>query len=330
MNKKERIKAVLAGEPVDRPPVALWRHWPVDDQNAESLAERALDYQERFDWDIIKIPSSSTYSIDDFGAKHEYRAINSGEWSLGERNYTERVIKNIEDWDRIKPLDVNSGTYGRTLDCLKIVLKRRKPDVPVIQTMFNPISMVRMLVGDDIYLAHLRRDPKRLERALEALTETCANFARASIDAGADGIFLSTASASYEIMSVAEHEKFGRPYDLEVLKAANGSWFNVMHIHGKYPMFSELADYPVPAINWHDRSAGPSLKEARQIFKGALVGGIEQFRLLHFGKPSEITNQINDAIEQVQGRGIMIAAGCTYPVTVPEGNMFAVRRAVGS
>ena len=57
MNKKERIKAVLAGEPVDRPPVALWRHWPVDDQDAELLAERALEYQKRYDWDFIKNPA---------------------------------------------------------------------------------------------------------------------------------------------------------------------------------------------------------------------------------------------------------------------------------
>ena len=330
MIRKERIMAMLAGAPVDRPPVALWRHWPVDDQDAESLAERALDYQRRYDWDLIKIPPSSSYAIDDYGAKHEYQAGKMGEWFLGERNYLERVIRRIEDWDKIQPLDVNKGTYARILRCLKIVLEKREPDIPVIQTMFNPISMARMLVGDDVYLAHLRRDRKRLKRALTSLTKTCANFAYASIKAGADGIFLSTAAASYNIMSVEEHNHFSRPYDLEVLKAASEGWFNVLHIHGRYPMFSELADYPVAAINWHDRSAGPSLKEARQIFKGALLGGIEQFRLLHFGQTAEIKAQIQDAVRQTHGRGLMVAAGCTYPVTVPEGNLVAVRRAVNS
>jgi uroporphyrinogen decarboxylase len=38
MSKTERLKAVLAGQPVDRVPVAFWRHWPGDDQGPESLA----------------------------------------------------------------------------------------------------------------------------------------------------------------------------------------------------------------------------------------------------------------------------------------------------
>ena len=38
MNKRERLEATVAGEPVDRVAVALWRHWPGDDQRAEDLA----------------------------------------------------------------------------------------------------------------------------------------------------------------------------------------------------------------------------------------------------------------------------------------------------
>lgn len=328
MTRRERIKAALAGKPVDRPPVALWRHWPVDDQNAEALAERALDFRSRYDWDLIKIPPSSTYCIDDYGAKHEYQAQPIGRWMLGERNYTDRVIKHIEDWDRIEPLDVNSGTYGSMLQTLRIVIERREPETPVIQTVFNPISMARFLAGDETYITHLRRDPQRLERALFALTETCANFVRASITEGADGIFLSTAAASFDVMSVEEYQQFGRPHDLTVISAAAGAWFNVLHMHGEYPMFAELSDYPVHAINWHDRSAGPCLKDASSMFQGALMGGIEQYFTLHFGNPAEVESQIHDAIRQMNGRRLIVSAGCTYPVTVPIGNLLAARRAV--
>ena len=31
--KRKRLEATIAGEAVDRPPVALWRHWPGDDQD---------------------------------------------------------------------------------------------------------------------------------------------------------------------------------------------------------------------------------------------------------------------------------------------------------
>jgi uroporphyrinogen decarboxylase len=93
-------------------------------------------------------------------------------------------------------------------------------------------------------------------------------------------------------------------------------------------MFLSVVDYPVHAINWHDRSAGPSLVEAARVFPGALVGGIEQFSLLHFATPAEVEAQVQDTIQQMEGRRLIVGAGCTYPLTVPVGNLLAARRAV--
>ena len=42
MDKRQRLEATFAGQPVDRPAVALWRHWPGDDQHAEDLARATL------------------------------------------------------------------------------------------------------------------------------------------------------------------------------------------------------------------------------------------------------------------------------------------------
>ncbi len=129
-------------------------------------------------------------------------------------------------------------------------------------------------------------------------------------------------------MSMEEYERFGKPYDLAVLSAASDGWFNILHLHGQYPMFAELADYPVHAINWHDRTAGPCLTDASLIFKGALMGGIEQYHTLHFGTTTDVKNEVHAAITQMNGRRLIVAAGCTYPVTVPEGNLIAARQAV--
>lgn len=322
MTKRERIQAAISGKAVDRPPVAFWRHWPVDDQDAESLARATVDFYRRFDFDFIKITPSSTFCIDDYGAKHAYRGR-----PIGERDYLERVIKKPADWDRIEPLDVHKGTYGRQLECLRIVLERREANKPVIQTMFNPIALAQRLAGEETCLVHLRRYPERMQRALEALTETCVSFARAVTAEGADGVFLSTASASYDVLSEDEYRHLGRPGDLAVLRASSG-WFNMLHLHGGHPMFALLADYPVQVVNWHDRSAGPSLSEASRLFPGALAAGVEQYNLLHFGSPTEVTAQVHDAIKQTGGRRLIVAAGCTFPVTVPEGNLIAARKAV--
>ena len=324
MTKKERIQAALVGKPVDRVPIAFWRHWPGDDQDAESLARATMDYYHQFDFDLIKIPPSSTYCIDDWGAKHAYRGR-----SIGDRDYLERVIKKPDDWDRIEPVDVTKGTYGRQLECLKRVLERKgSDDVPVVHTLFNPLSMAARLSGDEACFVEIRRNPERMKRVLAALTETCAGFAGAVLDAGADGILLSTSGASYEIMNAEEYRQWGRPGDLKVLEKASAGWFNILHLHGQHPMIEELADYPLHAINWHDRSAGPSLSEASKMFSGALIGGVEQWEVMQFGNPADVEAQILDAISQMHGLRLILGAGCTYPVAVPVGNLLAVREVV--
>lgn len=322
MTKQERLQAALAGKAVDRTPVAFWRHWPIADQDAEALTLATLDYQRRFDWDFIKVTPSHTYCIDDYGAKHVYRGR-----PVGDREHIDRVVKQIDNWDRIQPLDIRKGAYARQLRCLQMVLEQRDPDTPVIQTLFSPLTMARFL-ADDLYVVHLRRDPARVTRALGALTETCAAFAKAAVTAGADGIFLSTMASTYEVLSPAEQREVARPADLAVLQAASGGWLNLLHVHGQQPMIREIADYPVHGLSWHDRTAGPSLAEAARLFPGALVAGIEQFTLLHFGTPAEVEAQVYEAIDQVGGRRLILAAGCTYPLTAPECNLDAARRAV--
>jgi uroporphyrinogen decarboxylase len=322
MTKRERVQAVLAGRPVDRLPVAFWRHWPIDDQDPEALARVTLEYQRRFEWDFLKVTPSHTYSVDDYGAKHVYRGR-----LVGDRDHTERVIKRIEDWDRIQPLNVKKGALARQLRCLRMVLDGRDPDTPVIQTLFDPITMARFL-ADEALVVHFRREPERVARALQALSVTCAAFAKAAIAEGADGIFLSTMGAGYEVMSAEEYRRFGRPGDLAALEAARGGWLNILHLHGQHPMITEVADYPVQGLSWHDRSAGPSLAEAAKLFPGTLVAGVEQFNILHFETPAAVAAQVQDAIAQTGGRRLIVAAGCTYPLTAPECNLVAARKAV--
>ena len=323
MTKKERIKAALVGKPVDRVPIGFWRHWPGDDQQAESLACVALEFQQRYDLDFIKIPVTSTYCVEDYGAKHEYRGN-----LIGDREFLGHVVKNIDDWNKIEPLDITRGKYGQHLQVLRMVLEKREANTPVIFTIFNPIAMASYLAGDETLLVHSRRNPDKVEQALKALTETCTSFVKAVIDEGADGIFLSTRWASYELMSEEEYLRFGKPSDLSVLAASSGGWFNVLHLHGQHPMFNLLSDYPVQAINWHDRTAWPGLTEAKNLFRGALMGGIEQYKILNLGGPSDVESQVHDAIHLANERRLIVSPGCTYPLSVPHSNLIAMRKAV--
>ena len=52
---RQRLETCLTGQKPDRTPVALWRHFPVDDQTPEGLAAATLNFQSTFDFDLVKV-----------------------------------------------------------------------------------------------------------------------------------------------------------------------------------------------------------------------------------------------------------------------------------
>jgi uroporphyrinogen decarboxylase len=73
MDKRERLQAAISGDKVDRPPAALWRHFPVDDQRPEDLAAATLEWQDLYDWDFVKVTPASSFCLMDWGVDDEWR-----------------------------------------------------------------------------------------------------------------------------------------------------------------------------------------------------------------------------------------------------------------
>jgi uroporphyrinogen decarboxylase len=322
--KRERVEAVLTGERADRLPVAFWRHWPGDDQEAARLAEVTAAFHRRYDWDFAKVTPSSSYSVEDWGAETRYVGI-----PLGEREHLNRAIERPESWAALRPLDPEHGALGRQLETVRLLRDALGPDVPIVMTVFSPLTVARFLVGDDRFLGHLRLYPREVRAALDTIATTYARFVEAVLRAGADGIFYSTMAAAASVMSESEHRELGVPHDLRVLEAASGGWLTILHLHSAYPTLELAREYPVRAVNWDDRASEPSLGVGKEIAGGkAVFGGIDQWGTLQRGTPGEVQAEARDAISACGGRGMLLAGGCTYPLTVPEGNLLAARRAV--
>ncbi len=113
---RERIENCLSGAQNDRPPVALWRHFPVDDQDPARLAKAALNYQQNFDFDLVKVTPASSFCLKDWGVEDEWQGH-----SEGTRKYTKRIIQHPEDWEKLKVLDPRQGALGAQLACLKTI-----------------------------------------------------------------------------------------------------------------------------------------------------------------------------------------------------------------
>jgi uroporphyrinogen decarboxylase len=323
MNHRERIEACIANEAVDRPAVALWRHFPVDDQSPTSLAEATIDFQRAYDFDLVKVTPASSFCIKDWGAKDEWHGS-----SEGTREYTHRVIQHPADWEKLSILDPTKGYLAAQLDCLRMIIGELGGEVPVIQTVFNPLSQAKNLVGAENLSIHLRRYPQELTTGLRIIAESIQRFIEAARPAGAAGIFYAVQHAQYSLFSEKEYQDFGRSFDMLALESAQEFKFNMLHLHGKQVMFDRFLDYPVAIINWHDRETPPSLAEAKKKFSGALCGGLRRQETMVLGTPEQINIEAEDAFRQSGGKGLILGTGCVMPTIVPRGNIIAARKSV--
>ena len=323
MTKRERLMAAIRGEPVDRPPVALWRHFPGDDQRPEDLAAATVAFQRRYDFDFVKVTPASSFCLRDWGAQDRW--VGSLE---GTREYTSYPVQSPEDWRGLRPLDPAQGALGAQLRCLHLIADGLAGQAPFIQTIFSPLAQAKNLVGPERLPVHLRRYPDAVRAGLDAITETTVRFVHAAHEMGIAGVFYAVQHAQVGLLSEEEYAVFGRPDDLRILEAAQGLWLNVLHLHGTDVMFDRVADYPVQVINWHDRETPPTLAEALHRFGGAVCGGLQRWDVVVRSTPDQVRAQAVDAIAQTGGHRFVLGTGCVTPVVAPVSNIRAVREAV--
>ena len=319
---RERIQACLKGETPDRTPIALWRHFPVDDQNPETLASSTLHFQNTYDFDIVKVTPASSFAVRDWGVEDKWMGD-----AEGSRRYTKRIIHEPGDWEKLSVLDPTSPHLAGQLDCLRLLRKNLNLETPLIQTIFNPLSQAKNLAGNETLLAHLREYPEAVMKGLETISKTSSKFIEAAHETGIDGVFYAIQHAQAGMMELDEYKTFGLPFDQQVLESTRDLWCNMLHLHGKDVFFSLLRLYNFQIVNWHDRETYPSLSEAQNVFKGTLCGGLRQDTLV-FEDQAKVKEEAEDAIRQTQGRRFILGTGCVVPVTASHGNITAAIKSV--
>ncbi len=312
MTHWERVRAALKGEEVDHVPVSLWKHWPIDDQTPQGLATVTVSWQREYDFDLVKFMPTGTYGIEDWGAETIYEP-NYG----GTRTAIRFGVTNPEQWPKLAQLEVSKDYLGIQIEALRLTAEELDNNVPILQTIFSPLTTARKLAGDRVF-TDMRLRPEILKAGLQIIAETTIRFALESIRAGAHGMFFASQCGTYHLLNEAEYREFGEYYDLLILKALeNEAEFTMVHAHGEDIMFELMADYPANMLNWHDRLTPPTLGQAQDRFSGLLVGGISERQTLLNGPVEAIQAEIKDAIAQTDGRHLMIGPGCVIPTHAP-------------
>lgn len=323
LSHRARIEAALGGGRLDRPPVTLWRHFPVDDQTPDGLAAATLAFQRTFDWDVVKVSPASSYCLRGWGSQDQWRGF-----AEGNRAYTHFPIQHPEDWSRLDSLDPRQGMTGQMLEAVTAIAHELGPETPVLHTIFSPLAQAKNLVGRDRLIAHLRHFPDAVHAGLQTIAETTRRLVEASLTTGIAGVFYAIQHANYDLLSPEEYTVFGRAYDLQVLGPASQLWLNMIHLHGPEVIFGAVRDYPVQILNWHDRETPPSLAEGQQQFPGIVCGGLRREETMLLGTPEQVTAEARESIQATHGERFMLGTGCVIYTHTPFGNILAARQAV--
>lgn len=326
MTKVERIKNALALKTVDRVPVSAWMHFSDVDQDPISLAKKQIEFVKKHDYDFIKLMPFGLYSTHDWGNEITFYCDKYKEATL-----LEPAIKCIDDYSKITEIPAIFGTYGKTLLLAKEVISRLDEKIPVVQTIFTPMTTLSKLTGGSVF-EDLKTNPDVVHKALEIINKVTKEFVLENIKLGVDGFFLATQAAMKGKISEKDFDEFCSKYDIDLINSyKDKTWFNIIHIHGENIYFDKIAStYPINCINWHDRQTSPSLKEAREKYNICFLGGIREVpyfvgrilkydSILYKSTISEVNKHCLEAINSVDKLGIILGPGCVvYPKTNEE------------
>ena len=326
MTHRERVMATLAGEPVDRPAISMWRHYFTHETSAESLAEIMLAHQAQFDWDYMKVNPRWSYHPEPWGVRMKY----DGDTLPVRIDYP---VKSPSDWSKIGVIGLDHPVFQEQLEAIELIDKGLAGTVPYMATVFSPVAIASRLVSSDEELTRqLREHNDAVQPALEAITETFAAFAKAAMERGADGIFCATTGyATTDMMTAEEYRHLVRPWDLALLNAIPEGRLHMLHVCRNHNLLSEATDYPVHAFNWDAFGAGnPDFVQGSDLLSAkTVVGGVPHETGMLDGEPARITAGIREVIASMgTTRRWMLGGGCTYQPATPLANIHAVRNAV--
>ena len=328
MDGRQRVEAALALGMGDRPPVGAWGHAYAAEWSPAELAAATVERARRFGWDFVKFQPRATCFAEAFGSVYKP----SGHRLKGPV-LVSTAVDDIESWRDVSL--ANPNALDDQVESLAIVVRELGPGVPVIQTVFSPITVAGYLVGKSKARAvrELRKYPDVVRPALERIADALADFSRKSVEAGAAGIFYAISGyASRDALAEAVYRELVLPLDMRVLEQVpKEAWFNVLHLCGSNLNFGLSRDLPTQVVSWSVHNQGnPTMAEGRKISGKAVMGGMGQRASLQYGPPAEVEAEARRVMDETGGIGLLLAPGCSVPPRARDANLAAMMSAIAA
>ena len=258
MNKRERMEAALRNQRPDRTPAAFWFHHSCN-ENADTLARQQVDLYREADMDYVKIMYDLEYSLD-------------------------FSIRDVSDWNHIRPQGKKSPYYKKQLEIIKKVLDEVNGECMVFNTSFGPMRHAVWLMdnsNDKMQMA-IAEDQDSVKNGVMAIAECMTEWMDGFTEAGADGIFYAAQFGEPGRFTEEQWSSMIKESDLMILNQIrrHSNSYILLHPCGQ-PAYrhkvdlNRYLDYPRDAVNYAVHANHLKLEEGRALFGCPVMGGLD-------------------------------------------------------
>lgn len=324
MNSMQRVVTALQHKEPDRVPVypiisgasrrligASYKDWSND---ADICAEALLKAREEFDLDCIVTLIDLSIECDAWGQELVYP-----EDEAAHPNYNNCVVKEIEDYAKIKKVDYRtSKRMMMHIETCKKLVEAANGEYPVVAFVFGPLGTLSMLRNQQDMYMDLYDDPDAVHDAAREVNETLKDYCNALMDTGVNGIMFDTLFSSGAIMSKTMWMEMEGDLVKELAAVVHDRGCLVMiHNCGQKIYFDAQIETMNPAaisfLYPPDDCADFQECKAKYGDKVTLIGCVTPASAV-IGTDEEWDLECKNNIDAMaKGGGFMLATGCEYP-----------------
>ncbi len=285
----QRLLDVLAGQPVDRPPVVCpggmmslaiaevmdlcGSRWPEAHADPSEMVNLAIAMYEHAGLENVGVPFCMTVEAEALGAR-----VNMGTKTVQPR-VVEHPFRSIRELVGLRT--GQRGTNSRMGVVVEAIgsLATQMPEVPTVGNLVGPVSLAGSLMEPTVLMREMYRSPGEVHVALGSLVEELIKFGDTLVRVGADVITIAEPTATGEILGPRFFAEFGVPYLRLMVEALHGAGTKVIvHICGDVLLIvSHLQQIGADAISVDEMVNLRQLRAA--IAPTAVMGNISAFVL---------------------------------------------------
>ncbi len=334
----ERILATVRHKEPDRVPVAPLVNaaarqitgvsFPDYSLKAEKAAEVFSASMDFVGGDMVILLLDLSVEAADFGQKILYPRD-----STARPDYDDPLIKNLDDYAKIKPIPWSqTHRMPEMVRLCQIMTQRMGLKTLVGGFVFGPLGVLSMMRGAENLFKDCLNHPKVVMKACEAVTETLVEFAQAQCDAGVPAVAIDTLFASWNALPKKVWEEIEGPFAREIAQAVRDKGCLVgIHNCGHASYFdAQLRSMDATIMSFAhlpDDCATPREMKEKYGDRLTLVGYVPTPLLVH-GTPQEVMDESKRQIDVLaKDGGFVLAPGCEYPPNISLDSAFALVRA---